>query len=111
MGNPVPVQINHVRAEGRILVTWDDGNVGDYPEAYLRGYCPCGLCQGHDAALGKKFITVPDAKLTEIHAVENYAIEFQWKDGHSTGIYSYDYLRSLCPCDGCKGLKEDVKDS
>jgi DUF971 family protein len=25
----------------------------------------------------------------------------KWNDGHSTGIYSFDYLRSICPCPEC----------
>ena len=37
----------------------------------------------------------------EIRGVGNYAIELRWHDGHSTGIYTYDYLRSLCPCSSC----------
>ncbi len=106
MEKPVPVEINHVKAAGNVRITWDDNHVGEYPQEYLRGYCPCALCQGHDAAKGKKFITVPDAKLTEIRAVGNYAIEFRWQDGHSTGIYSYDYLRSLCPCTECINSKD-----
>lgn len=105
---PGPVEINHIRAEGRVRITWDDGHVGEYPLEYLRGYCPCALCQGHDAALGTKFISVPNAKLNEIRAVGNYAIEFRWEDGHSTGIYTYDYLRSLCPCSDCKASKEGI---
>jgi DUF971 family protein len=40
--------------------------------------------------------------LIDIRAVGNYAIEFRWQDGHSTGIYSYDYLRALCPCSACR---------
>lgn len=106
MAKYVPVEINHMREKGLVRITWDDGHVGDYPREYLRGYCPCALCQGHDAAMGTKFISVPDAKLAEISAVGNYAIQFRWEDGHSTGIYTYDYLRSLCPCPGCKGLKD-----
>jgi DUF971 family protein len=58
--------------------------------------------------LGKKFISVPNAKLMEIRPVGNYAIEFRWEDGHSTGIYAYDYLRSLCPCADCKASREGV---
>lgn len=52
-----------------------------------------------------KFIDVPDAKLAEISAVGNYAIQFRWEDGHSTGIYTFDYLRSLCPCPECAASK------
>ena len=106
MLKPVPVEINHVKAKGMVRITWDDSHVGDYSLAYLRGYCPCALCQGHDAATGRKFVSVPDAKLSQIRTVGNYAIEFGWEDGHNTGIYTYDYLRSLCPCAGCKGSKE-----
>lgn len=98
----LPVEINHVKKESKVRITWDDGHVGEYPEDYLRGYCPCALCQGHEAATGPKFIPVPDARLQEISAVGNYAIEFRWHDGHSTGIYTYDYLRALCPCAECK---------
>jgi DUF971 family protein len=94
-----PVEINHTKANGMVKVKWDDGHTGEYSEAYLRGYCPCALCQGHGSQ--RKFISVPEAKLLEIKPVGNYAIEFRWHDGHSTGIYSYDYLRALCPCDAC----------
>jgi DUF971 family protein len=34
-----------------------------------------------------------------VSAVGGYAIQFNWADGHSYGIYNWDYLRDLCPCD------------
>ena len=94
-----PNEINHSKANSVVRITWDDGHVGEYSEVYLRGHCPCALCQGHGP--GRRFVDVPDAKLVAIDAVGNYAIEFHWHDGHSTGIYSYDYLRALCPCAAC----------
>jgi DUF971 family protein len=94
-----PVEINHIKKDAVVRVTWSDSHVGDYPEVYLRGHCPCALCQGHGAT--RRFVDVPDAKLVGIDGVGNYAIEFHWQDGHSTGIYSYDYLRALCPCAVC----------
>ena len=33
--------------------------------------------------------------------VGNYAIQISFSDGHSTGIYSYDHLRKICPCAEC----------
>lgn len=33
--------------------------------------------------------------------VGNYAIQINFNDGHSTGIFSYDYLRTICPCEEC----------
>ncbi len=101
MAKPIPREINHIRAQEKVRITWDDGHLWEYPQDYLRGYCPCALCQGHDVGEEKKFVPVTNAKLREIRAVGNYAIEFRWEDGHSTGIYSFDYLRSLCLCAQC----------
>lgn len=100
MANSYPTEINHVKSRGMVRITWDDGHVGEYAEVYLRGYCPCALCQGHGSQ--RKFIDEPDAKLMGIRPVGNYAIEMHWHNGHSTGIYTFDYLRSLCPCSECR---------
>ena len=35
------------------------------------------------------------------HAVGNYALQIDFNDGHSTGIYSFDYLRTICRCEAC----------
>ena len=95
----IPTQINHFKSRGVVRITWDDDHVGEYAQEYLRGYCPCALCQGHGAQ--RRFIDVPGATLEELRGVGNYAIDLRWNDGHSTGIYTFDYLRSLCPCSSC----------
>jgi DUF971 family protein len=100
MASHYPTEIHHMKAEGRIRISWEDGHVGEYPQDYLRGYCPCALCQGHGAEI--HFVPVSEARLQEVRAVGNYAVEFRWLDGHSTGIYTYAYLRALCPCSLCK---------
>ncbi len=99
MDSHVPTEINHTKSLGTVRITWDDGHIGEYSEEYLRGFCPCALCQGHGAQ--RRFIPVPGAKLMNIRAVGNYAIDLQWHDGHGTGIYTFDYLRALCPCQSC----------
>ena len=104
MAGHFPVEINHRKEKGEVRITWDDGHVGDYRQDYLRGYCPCAMCQGHEGAV--KFVAAPDAGLSEIGAVGNYAIQFTWEDGHATGIYTFDYLRSVCPCPGCEGARQ-----
>jgi DUF971 family protein len=43
----------------------------------------------------------PKPKAQSAHAVGQYAIQISFSDGHSTGIYSYDHLRSICPCAEC----------
>ncbi|HYQ96878.1 MAG TPA: gamma-butyrobetaine hydroxylase-like domain-containing protein, partial [Candidatus Nitrosocosmicus sp.] len=61
MTSRFPTEINHIKAQGVVRILWNDDHTGNYPETYLRGYCPCALCQGHGAT--RKFISVPDAKL------------------------------------------------
>jgi DUF971 family protein len=39
-------------------------------------------------------------ELAELEVVGNYALQLRWKDGHSYGIYTWRYLRELCPCGG-----------
>ncbi len=91
-----------VRSPYRALVTeidWADGHVGKYPHEVLRGYCPCAGCQGHSAEI--KFVGGGDTSIKTIEPVGDYALSFEWGDGHATGIYTFRYLRSLCRCDEC----------
>jgi DUF971 family protein len=43
----------------------------------------------------------PKPRAQAATTVGNYAIQITFTDGHSTGIYSYDHLRSICPCAEC----------
>jgi DUF971 family protein len=43
----------------------------------------------------------PKPRAQTAKQVGNYAIQISFTDGHSTGIYSYDHLRSICPCAEC----------
>lgn len=77
----------------------------DGQEAYLllpllRRACPCAGCQGEPDALGRVLrptVTLgPKAfELLKFEIVGGYGLQPYWADGHSTGIYSYDYLRKL----------------
>jgi DUF971 family protein len=40
---------------------------------------------------------------TAIHYVGRYALQFEWSDGHRTGIYPFTQLRRICPCEACAG--------
>ena len=96
----VPVEVRRVGTEG-VRITWRDGHVSDYPNSYLRMRCPCALCRERPPA-------EPGAGLypVQIGVVGRYALAIQWSDGHDTGIYSYQTLRALCPCDRCAGQPE-----
>ena len=74
-------------------VTWADAAHIVYPHEILRGYCPCAGCQGHSGSI--RFQAPGNSELREIERVGNYALSFTWGDGHSSGIYSCRYLRTL----------------
>ncbi|MCH7923485.1 MAG: DUF971 domain-containing protein, partial [Nitrospinae bacterium] len=38
--------------------------------------------------------------IDEISLVGAYAVNMSWSDGHDTGIYSFRFLRELCPHNG-----------
>lgn len=88
--------------ERALHITWVDGHTSVYSLEYLRGFCPCAQCQGHGA--GSWVWVQPAAPLLLEHIEElgNYALGMRWSDGHSTGIYSWDILRELCPCAACR---------
>ena len=50
----------------------------------------------------------PAARLTNVETVGRYAVRLFWADGHSTGLYSFDYLREICSCPECRqAVKSD----
>jgi DUF971 family protein len=95
--------------DGRHLrLTWSDGHTADYDYDFLRGWCPCAGCQGHS---GLKIRYLPPASPvvpTAIQPVGNYAISIAWSDGHATGIYRFDFLREICPCERCGGAPAEL---
>src|SRR5262249_12276530 len=108
-----PVGMHLKKAEG-LEVTWGDGVVSFLPVRALRKYCPCAGCQGERDLLGRTLMpivkTTYDGPIEAVGAelVGNYAIRIDWSDGHSSGIYTFVYLREL---DGllARGKEPEVK--
>lgn len=102
---PKGVTLN--KNENYLEIAWSDERVCRYPLAHLREACPCVECRGGHQYMGMEFAPENLLKLTpkrsyrvtELNAVGNYAIQPVWDDGHSTGLYTWDYLRHLCPKD------------
>ena len=94
-------------------IAWSDGHASHYDFAYLREHCPCATCNDErekkkafsaavPAAPAALPIFKPRPRAQAATSVGNYAIQISYSDGHGTGIYSYDYLRTLCPCAECE---------
>jgi ATP-binding protein involved in chromosome partitioning len=99
-GEPEPTAIGRSADGSSLRVAWSDGHESEYPLGYLRGWCPCAECQGHEGR--RRFVHAPDVALVSWEPVGRYALCFEWEGGHRTGIYSYAYLRALCACARCK---------
>ena len=87
-------------AGARVLeIDWADGVTTRYRHVVLKGFCPCAACQGHQGPIawvpGTENRDSNALELTSIDEVGSYALQLGWGDGHTTGIYSYRYLREL----------------
>ena len=94
-----PVKIR-LTSEKELTVKWDDSTECVYSLSLLRRKCPCAACRKEYQPKGAKYIPLftRDALTIEsVQPVGHYALQFRWKDGHDTGIYTYEYLRDLCP--------------
>ena len=104
----VPAKIK-LSAPGGIAVTWNDGHGSVYPCGYLRGNCPCASCENlppdafEEAPGSLPILGQEPIRATGASPIGHYAIQFKWSDGHDSGIYSFSYLRQLCPCPECRG--------
>jgi ATP-binding protein involved in chromosome partitioning len=80
-----------------LSVLWEDGHHDDFDVRDLRLACHCALCI--EEMSGRQLLdpkTVrPDVGPRVISSIGNYAIGIDWNDGHNSGIYSFDHLRSL----------------
>ncbi len=122
---PAKVKV-HVSSGAGIDIVWADDHASHYDFSYLRQECPCAMCnderlkkaQGQEkdaqlkkenpgssaAALSSPLLPMykPKIAATAAHAVGNYALQIDFNDGHATGIYSFDFLRTICPCAECE---------
>ncbi|MCU1291350.1 MAG: hypothetical protein JWP08_200 [Bryobacterales bacterium] len=98
-----------------IKIDWADGHHSDYGLAYLRDECPCASCTGAHGTEPQKTsysnpgpfpMFKPALKMNSVEPVGQYAVRIYWNDGHSSGIYSFDHLRQICPCGECRAAVE-----
>lgn len=101
MSHPEPQELRHEKGARRLVIVWEDGHVSPFPLDYLRSWCPCAACQGHEPVA--RYLALSGQELARVDPVGNYALSPTWQDGHSTGLYTFRMLRELCPCEACGG--------
>ncbi len=80
--------------------TWTDGFVSAILLSDLRDACPCAFCTGEEIMGQKVFAGIKTFspgmnELESLTPVGNYGVQARWKDGHDTGIYTWELLRSI----------------
>ena len=93
-----PTNIQQIGDE--LAIVWNDATESFFNLEMLRRACPCAACGGEPDVLGN--ISRPNVSYSEksfhlvgFELVGGYAVQPRWADGHSTGIYSFTYLRRL----------------
>jgi DUF971 family protein len=98
-----PIELKQV-GERSLGVSWSDGHRSEYPGDYLRGHCPCAGCV--DEWTGRQKLDLEsiaeDIHPVRVQGVGRYAIKIDWSDRHDTGLYTFEFLRKICPCPECK---------
>ena len=95
-------KIDVVREKGMMSILWKDQTRQELRLDDLRRLCPCAVCAGTRMAQDADALHMisSDAQnassgVAGIVPVGRYAIQIRWDDGHDTGIYTYEFLRSL----------------
>ena len=94
-----PLDIQTIGHE--LAIKWDDGGESFIALENLRRSCPCAGCKGETDIMGNLYknpnrpLTAKSFELVKISSVGGYAIQPVWADGHTTGIYSFEYLRRV----------------
>ena len=90
-----PVEIRLPKDRRTLRVAFDDGHTFDLPAELLRVTSPSAEVQGHSEAERKTVGGKRNVTILSVDPVGNYAVRIGFDDMHSTGIYSWVFLRDL----------------
>jgi DUF971 family protein len=85
-----------LHSKSRVLeITFDDGAEYALPFELLRVYSPSAEVRGHGPGQEVLQTGKRDVGITALDPIGNYAVQPTFSDGHTTGLYSWDYLYHL----------------
>jgi DUF971 family protein len=90
-----PVEIRLPKDRRTLRVAFDDGRSLDLPAELLRVTSPSAEVQGHSEAERKTVGGKRNVTILSVDPVGNYAVRIGFDDMHTTGIYSWTFLRDL----------------
>ncbi len=95
-----PADLKVKLAEQKLIVEWKDGRRSEFSLDEMRRICPCASCRTERDQQGANPLRILKKDPTGVRVVSaklvgTYAIQFDWSDGHNTGIFDFRFLRSL----------------
>jgi DUF971 family protein len=90
-----PTKLAFKRGEKRLDIAFEDGEAFSIPFELLRVESPSAEVQGHHASQKQLIRGKANVSITEAEPVGRYAVRLIFDDGHSSGIFSWDYLYEL----------------
>lgn len=94
-GAPTPQAIT-VHNQSRVLeISFSDGSEFRIPFELMRVYSPSAEVQGHGPGQEVLQSGKREVGLASLEPVGNYGVQPSFTDGHSTGIFTWDYLYFL----------------
>jgi DUF971 family protein len=106
---PPPLKPVSLRKEGddRLVIVWNDGHRSEHSWRHLREHCPCAGCREERLQPPNPLRVLKPAELVPLRPVAftpvgYYAYKITWSDGHDSGLFTLETLRSLCECSECK---------
>ena len=91
---PWPTELRLSKDRRALTVTFDSGESFSLDAEYLRVLSPSAEVQGHSPDERKTVPGKRNVAILEVNPIGNYAVRLVFDDLHSTGIFSWDYLRS-----------------
>ncbi|NNM59496.1 MAG: DUF971 domain-containing protein [Legionellales bacterium] len=92
---PTPTELHLHQKTRQLDVVFDDGQHFGLSCEYLRVYSPSAEVRGHGAGTGKLQTGKRYVNILAIEPVGQYAVKLIFDDGHSSGIYTWDWLYEL----------------
>ncbi len=104
-----PLRLENWAGQG-VKIHWNDDHVSQYRAGWLRSRCPCAVCREKESQAAAQptdprilpIFNPSSEQLARLDPIGRYAYKIAFKDGHDTGIYSFEYLRKICECDACR---------
>jgi ATP-binding protein involved in chromosome partitioning len=90
-----PPQLILTAASDALKAVYRDGDAYELPAEMLRVMSPSAEVQGHSAADRVTVGGKRNVKIRDLRPVGNYAVRIVFDDGHDTGLFTWDYLRTL----------------